>query len=68
MKVEIITEKCPAQYNICQPLMQCSLQAIIYVEDMNEPLGGRILIDYHKCDGCGICVDLCCGQAIIIRD
>jgi Pyruvate/2-oxoacid:ferredoxin oxidoreductase delta subunit len=68
MKAEIIGEKCPAQYNLCQPLKQCPLKAIIYEEDINEPLGARIVIDDKVCNGCGICVDLCCGQAIIIRD
>ena len=27
---------------------------------------GRIIIDYDKCTGCGICVDECCGAAIIM--
>ena len=25
---------------------------------------GRIVIDYGKCTGCGVCVDECCGGAI----
>lgn len=25
---------------------------------------GRIVIDYDKCTGCGLCVDECCGNAI----
>lgn len=25
---------------------------------------GRIVIDYDKCTGCGICADECCGAAI----
>jgi len=24
----------------------------------------RIVIDYQKCTGCGICADICCGSAI----
>ena len=68
MKAELITEKCPAQYDLCQPLKQCPLQAISYEEDINQPLGGRIFIDDKICNGCGICVDLCCGQAISIQD
>ena len=38
--------------------------AIIYVEDEGEPLGGKILFDAEKCDGCGLCVAKCCGHAI----
>ncbi len=64
--IEIIKEKCPAQKDICQPLIQCPLQAISFVEDMNEMMGGRIMVDNTKCDGCALCVDLCCGQAITI--
>ena len=25
---------------------------------------GRIIIDYEKCTGCGLCADECCGAAI----
>ena len=25
---------------------------------------GRIVIDYDKCTGCGVCADECCGSAI----
>jgi Pyruvate/2-oxoacid:ferredoxin oxidoreductase delta subunit len=25
---------------------------------------GRIIIEYDKCTGCGICADICCGSAI----
>ncbi|MCL1901114.1 MAG: 4Fe-4S binding protein [Firmicutes bacterium] len=29
---------------------------------------GRIIIDYDKCTGCGICADECCGNAIDMAD
>ena len=29
---------------------------------------GRIIIDYDKCTECGICVEECCGNAIIMID
>jgi ferredoxin len=29
---------------------------------------GRIIIDYDKCTGCGICADICCGTAIEMID
>ena len=66
INIEIIKEKCPAQKEICQPLLQCPRQAITYVEDFNEMMGGRMEIENTKCDGCAICVDLCCGQAILL--
>ena len=25
---------------------------------------GRIVVDYDKCTGCGLCVEECCGMAI----
>jgi Pyruvate/2-oxoacid:ferredoxin oxidoreductase delta subunit len=37
------------------------------VEDENEPLGSRMEIDSKKCNGCGICVPLCCGTCIEMR-
>ncbi|MDR0323611.1 MAG: hypothetical protein LBI12_04090 [Treponema sp.] len=24
----------------------------------------RIIIDYSKCNGCGICAEMCCGNAV----
>jgi len=42
----------------------CKVEAMSFVEDENEPLGGRIEIDYAKCDGCGDCIGTCCGAAI----
>jgi ferredoxin len=67
MKILILEEKCPAQKDICQPLVQCPSQAIIYKEDIEALFGGRIFIDEDKCDDCKICIDLCCGNAIIYK-
>ena len=36
-------------------------------DDSNDCGGspyGRIIIDYDKCTGCGVCADECCGNAI----
>jgi len=49
---------------MCNPIKVCTTGAIYYVEDENEPLGGKILFDDDKCDGCGLCVSECCGHAI----
>lgn len=64
----IIKERCAAQPDICPPIKTCPLHAISYLEDDDEPLGGYILIDLTKCDGCGICVTNCCGQCIEMRN
>jgi len=29
---------------------------------------GRIIIDYDKCTGCGVCAEECCGNAIEMID
>ena len=29
---------------------------------------GRIVIDYYKCTGCGLCAEECCGAAIEMID
>ncbi len=67
MKPYIDREKCAAQQVICPPLTDCPKMAFSYVEDEDEPLGGRLEIDLEKCDGCGICVDICCGHCIELR-
>ena len=67
MRPFILKEKCSAQPGICPPLKECPQKAVFYVEDENEAIGGRIEIDDSKCDGCGICVDICCGNSIEAR-
>lgn len=67
MKPYIIKRKCPAQKDICKAIQACVRDAIHYVEDEHEPLGGRIVFDYAQCDGCGLCVTECCGAAIELR-
>lgn len=60
-------QKCAADYRICKPLTECPTAAISSVEDEDEPLGSRMEIDPVKCNGCGICVPLCCGTCIEMR-
>jgi len=64
MKPRINKRKCPAQNDLCKVIRACPTQAITYVADENEPLGGKILIDESLCSGCGICAEECCGDAI----
>jgi Pyruvate/2-oxoacid:ferredoxin oxidoreductase delta subunit len=40
----------------------------LYVEDEDEPLGGRIVIDEALCNECGVCATVCCGSAIEMQD
>lgn len=67
MKPYLNKRKCPAQKALCQPILACPMGAISYVEDEQEPLGGKILFDEAQCNGCGHCVTACCGQAIEMR-
>jgi Pyruvate/2-oxoacid:ferredoxin oxidoreductase delta subunit len=64
MKPRLIAKLCPAQRDLCKAIPACTAGAIYYVEDENEPLGGKILFDDTRCDGCGDCVEACCGHAI----
>ena len=67
MKAYIDKAKCASENRICRPLKECPRQAGIWTEDEDEPLGSRTEIDPEKCDGCGICVPLCCGDCIELR-
>ena len=67
MQPHLIARRCPAQKDLCKAIEACATGAIYYVEDQQEPLGGKILFDYDRCDGCGLCVPACCGQAIEMK-
>lgn len=67
MKAYIEKQKCASDDRICRPLKECPSDAITWVEDNDEPLGSRMEIDYEKCDGCGICVEICCGGCIVLK-
>ena len=64
MYPQLIKRRCPAQQAMCKAIAACPTGAIYYVADEQEPLGGKILFDYDKCDGCGKCASECCGSAI----
>jgi len=67
MKPVINKRRCSAEKDVCTAIKVCSEGAIQYVEDEDEPLGGRIVIDYASCDECGLCATECCGQAIDMK-
>ncbi len=45
MTIIVNKRKCPAQADICTVIKACPNEAIRYVEDEQEPLGGRIEIE-----------------------
>lgn len=67
MKPVINKRRCSAQKDVCTAIQGCAPGAIQYIEDEEEPLGGRIVIDYELCDECGLCATVCCGQAIDMK-
>jgi Pyruvate/2-oxoacid:ferredoxin oxidoreductase delta subunit len=67
MQAVLNKRKCAAQKDICRPIQVCPTQAILYIEDENEPLGGKIVIEAALCNGCGLCVPECCGSAIDMK-
>jgi len=68
MKAVIDMRRCPAQQQMCKPIQVCGTNALQYVADETLPLGGKIVVDSELCDGCGACVDTCCGHAIELRE
>jgi Pyruvate/2-oxoacid:ferredoxin oxidoreductase delta subunit len=67
MKPVLDERKCPAQGQICLAIPACPEGAIQYVIDDAAKLGGRIVFDEERCNGCGACVDACCGAAIELK-
>lgn len=67
MRPQLIKRRCPAQKELCKAIQACETGAIYYVQDDQEPLGGKILFDYAKCDECGRCATECCGKAIEMK-
>jgi Pyruvate/2-oxoacid:ferredoxin oxidoreductase delta subunit len=64
LKPALNERKCPAQEQLCKAIPACPEGAIAYVADEKAPLGGRIVFDETRCNGCCACADACCGAAI----
>jgi flavoprotein len=67
MKPYLNERKCPAQEQVCLAIPACTRGAIFYLADATLPLGGQIVFEMEKCDGCGDCAKACCGNAIELR-
>ncbi|HNX13602.1 MAG TPA: 4Fe-4S binding protein [Oscillospiraceae bacterium] len=67
MKAVIDKRKCSSDLRMCKPMKECPTGAISWIEDDDEPLGSRMEIDEGKCTGCGLCVELCCGNCIEVK-
>ena len=67
MKPYLLERRCPAQETMCKLFAACEKGAVTYVADEAAPLGGRIVFDLEACDGCGVCVEACCGHAVEMR-
>lgn len=67
MPIIVNKRKCPAQEIVCLAIPACPNNAITYVVDESERLGGKIVIDAASCDECGACISACCGQALELR-
>lgn len=68
MKPSIDARRCPAQDKVCTVIPACPTSAVHYELDPQAPLGGRIVIMAALCNECGLCVSVCCGQAIVLEE
>lgn len=64
MKAFVDLTRCSVQKEICKPILECPNQAILYSEDENAMLGAKMEVDITRCEGCGHCILVCCGDAI----
>ena len=67
MKPFLDKKMCCANPDICTIIKACPAEAISYVKDEQEPLGGKIEFDYEKCTECESCVDVCSGHAVATK-
>lgn len=64
MKASIDLNRCSVQLSMCKPIKECPNKAILYSEDENAILGAKMEVDMERCEGCGNCILVCCGDAI----
>ncbi len=68
MTPAIDARKCRAQANICTVIPTCPTGAVRYEPDATARLGGKIIIEGKLSDECGLCVSVCCGQAVVMGE
>ena len=59
---------CGANVDHCKPMQNCPQEAILRVPDENSGFGCRFVVDEEKCNGCGACIDQCCGDCMELRE
>lgn len=64
LKAFIDVRFCGANKDHCWPMQNCPNQAIESIPDEKSGFGHRFVVNEEKCDGCGICIDHCCGDCM----
>lgn len=67
MKAYIDVRHCGANKDHCTPMKECHNEAIEIIEDKSSGFGVRFVVNEEKCDGCGDCIDQCCGDCMTLR-
>ncbi len=67
LKALIDTRFCGANQSHCRPMQECPNEAIEIVADEKSGFGHRFVVNEEKCDGCGACIDICCGDCMELR-
>ncbi|MEG0874467.1 MAG: hypothetical protein RSH79_04060 [Clostridiales bacterium] len=67
LKAYIDVRYCGANQDHCQPMKDCPNEAIEIISDEHSGFGHRFVVNEEKCDGCGICIDICCGDCMELK-
>ncbi len=67
LKAFIDTRFCGANEDHCRPMRECPNEAIEIIVDENSGFGQRFVVNEEKCDGCGACIDICCGDCMELQ-
>ncbi|MEG1497788.1 MAG: hypothetical protein RR385_10500 [Clostridiales bacterium] len=67
LKAFIDTRHCGANQAHCRPMQECHNEAIEIIPDEKSGFGHRFVVNEEKCDGCGDCIDICCGDCMELK-
>lgn len=67
LKAFIDVRHCGANADHCRPMKECHNEAVEIIPDEKSGFGHRFVVNQEKCDGCGACVDICCGDCMELR-